>query len=136
TIEEAGKLFFTASPGWIRRLVITRDRIVRTWGLKTAARQKDPEKALTTFQAEIGQRIGLFKVLERTTEELILGENDSHLDFRVSLLLSSQNIHKRALIISTAVRFHNLWGNIYFFLIQPFHKILVPVILKNIIRET
>ncbi len=73
----------------------------------------------------------------RTENEVILGEDDKHLNFRVSLFLEQQqnNPQKKDLTISTTVEFNNWFGRLYFIPVRPFHKLIVPTMLKGIIKE-
>lgn len=79
----------------------------------------------------------LFKVFAHTENEVIMGEDDTHLDFRVSLLLSPQQneSHPRMRTISTTVKFHNRMGRFYFFPVKPFHRLDVPAMMKRIVQQ-
>ena len=129
-IQKIGKLFFSTGPVWI-------DQIVKLLGLKTSAKIADKEKQLEKFNCEPNERIGLFCVFNRSENEVILGENDKHLDFRVSLFLerNGQSDNKRTLIISTSVKFNNRFGKLYFIPVKPFHKFIVPTMLKSMIKN-
>lgn len=135
-ITEVGKAFFTSGPKWGKKMFVFRNKVVGLFGLKTGA---DTENKLTEndFKYEAGERIGFFKVFNRTNNEIILGEDDKHLDFRVSLLFNKNkdNQGKKSLTISTTVKFHNWLGVLYFLPVRPFHKLIVPAMLKNIIDK-
>ncbi|HJV20387.1 MAG TPA: DUF2867 domain-containing protein, partial [Sediminibacterium sp.] len=66
-----------------------------------------------------------------------LGEDDKHLNFRVSLLINRQSDYceNKKIIISTTVKFNNWFGRLYFLLVRPFHKLIVPIMLKGIIKN-
>lgn len=135
-IRDIGKAFFTSSPKWGKKMFAFRNNMVRMFGLKTGA----PNGKLPTdddFTCEIGERVGLFKVFDKTDHEIILGEDDRHLDFRISLLLNnSRNLQdESSLTISTTVKYHNWLGILYFLPVRPFHKLIVPAMLKNIIAK-
>jgi hypothetical protein len=49
----------------------------------------DRKKPGEVFQCEVGERAGLFKVFDKTSNEIVLGENDKHLSFRVSFLIDN-----------------------------------------------
>ena len=68
---------------------------------------------------------------------MILGEDDKHLNFRISLLTENLNTEqiKKEVTISTTVEFNNWFGKIYFLPVRPFHKLIVPRMLKAIIKE-
>ncbi len=134
---EVGKAFFSSSPVWVEQLFAARNKIVAFLGLKTSGSSLDREQQLADFKCEPGEKLGLFQVLEKTENEVILGEDDKHLDFRVSLFIEADGeVHgQKILTISTAVKFHNRMGKVYFLLIKPFHSIIVPVMLKGIVRK-
>ncbi len=75
--------------------------------------------------------------MSKTNSEVILGENDKHLNFRVSLL--QEQIQNRSdtklLTISTTVEFNNWFGRLYFLPVRPFHKLIVPTIMKEMIKN-
>lgn len=134
---EIGKLFFSSSPKWIDKLFAFRNKLVRIFGLKTSEKITDRQKMLDNFKCEKGERIGLFKVFDKTADEIVLGEDDKHLNFRVSLFIDNKNENKvnKNLIISTTVKFNNWFGRFYFIPVRPFHKLIVPIMLKGIIKN-
>jgi hypothetical protein len=133
-ITEVGKTFFTSVPKWGKTMFVFRNKVVGLFGLKTGAENKLTEN---DFKYEVGERIGLFKIFDKTNNEIILGEDDKHLDFRVSLLFdkNKDNQEENSLTISTAVKFHNWLGVLYFLPVRPFHKLIVPAMLKNILGK-
>jgi len=130
SITATALAFATGAPGWIRKLLKLRDSIVGRFGLKTA-------KKLTTASSltlSPGDQLGIFKVLDKNDKELILGENDKHLDFRVSLYLQQQPAQQQ-LLCTTTVHYNNRWGRIYFFFVKPFHRLIVPAIIKSTLGQ-
>ncbi|MGG7565869.1 DUF2867 domain-containing protein [Rhodovulum sp. DZ06] len=99
-------------PNWVRRLLDLRDSIVAPLGLKTAR----------DLAAETGgpERIGFMRVMERRPDRIVLGEDDSHLDFRVAVTRADG----RALM-GTWVRPKNRLGRLYLPLVLPFHDLIV-----------
>ncbi len=130
-----GKAFFSSSPKWIESLFNLRDRLVSIFELKTSGAIKNKEELLNNFKGTVGERLGLFKVFSKTDTELILGEDDKHLNFRVSLILDKIEPSKKSLIISTTVKYNNWFGKLYFLPVKPFHKLIVPTMLKGTIKE-
>ncbi len=132
-----GKAFFTSSPQWVGALFALRNRIVALFGLKTSGSSTNRQELLNRFTCQKGERLGLFKVFDKTEQEVILGEDDKHLDFRISLFLDQTpgGTGVKTLTISTTVTFHNAWGRLYFVPVRPLHKQIVPAMLKAIIRE-
>ncbi len=131
TIEQVGRAFFTASPAWVDRLLRLRNRLVTSVGLKVPG-AGTKEEVLRHFQCQVGESVGLFNILAKTDNEIIIGEDDKHLDFRVSLFLDRP---QNRLTVSTLVKRHNTLGWLYFFFVKPFHKIIVPTITKGMSHE-
>jgi hypothetical protein len=134
---DIGKAFFSSGPKWVGKLFNLRNKIVSVFGLKTSGNVADRQQQLDNFKCEPGEQLGLFKVFNRTDNEVIMGEDDKHLNFRVSLFLdkSKTDKSKKDLIISTTVEFNNWFGRLYFLPVRPFHKFIVPTMLKGIIKE-
>ncbi len=137
TSTEIGKAFFSSSPKWIEQLFSFRNKIVRIFGLKTSETITDRQNQLENFSCEPNEQLGLFKVFDKTENEVILGENDKHLNFRVSLFYKPANdfTNKNTLTITTIVKFNNWFGRLYFLPVRPFHKLIVPTMLRGIIRN-
>jgi hypothetical protein len=127
SISEIGRLFFSSVPDWVEYLFKIRNKIVSLWGLKTSNSLKDRQNRLDNFKFEPKEQFGLFKVFSKTNNEVILGEDDKHLNFRVSLFIDKQtnDSDTKRLTISTSVCFKNCIGKLYFFVVKPFHKIIV-----------
>lgn len=99
---------------------------------------EDKKQALESFRCEPGQKLGLFKVFYKSENEAILGEDDKHLNFKVSLLIKPSIVTQtnQQLTITTAVTFHNWFGKLYFLPVRPFHKLIVPAIMKDMIKKS
>jgi hypothetical protein len=134
---DIGKAFFLSGPKWVGKLFTLRNRIVSIFGLKTSGKNNNIEKQLKDFKCEPGEQLGLFKVFAKTENEVILGEDDKHLNFRVSLFFERQTNEptKKDLTVSTTVEFNNWFGRLYFLPVRPFHRLIVPTMLKGIINE-
>ena len=131
------KLFLYSSPKWVDSLMAVRDGIVRIFGLKTSDQLTEEEKHPDVGDLKPGQQLGIFKVFAITPNEIILGEDDKHLNFRVSLLIqpATETSTETILSITTAVKFNNLFGKLYFLPVKPFHRLIVYNSIKNIIRQ-
>lgn len=132
---EIGKLFFTCGPKWIEKLLLMRNKLVGVFGLKTSKTITNRHLLVANLKCEKGEQLGLFKVFDKTSNELLLGEDDKHLNFRISLFIDNptkDNI-KKNLTISTAVTFNNWFGRLYFIIVRPFHKLIVPAMLNGIL---
>jgi len=131
-IIEIGETFVQPGPEWFEKLMKLRDKIVSVFGLKTGADLKEKIKQ-GRHKWEPGEQAGIFEVIKRTPNEIIMGGDDKHLNARVSLFLhkSTNGNIERVFNISTLVEYNNLLGRVYFFIIKPFHRAIVPALLKR-----
>jgi hypothetical protein len=136
---DIGRAFFSSGPEWVDKLFALRNKIVAVFGLKTSNNRvnRNRRKLINHFKCEAGEQIGLFKVFARTDKEVVLGEDDKHLNFRISLFLDDLVAAKtnKNLTISTTVIFHNCFGRLYFIFVRPFHSLIVPTMLRGIVKE-
>ena len=98
---EATRLAFAHGPLWIRALLGLRNRLGRVVGLKPAPP-------------------GGFPVLRQAADQVVLGFDDRHLDFRVVVAVAGGFA-----TVTTLVRWHNAWGRAYLLAIMPFHRVIV-----------
>lgn len=123
-IETLTRFMLDAPAPWLRLLLAVRDAAVAGFGIKTSRQLR--RRAVTDGVA----RIDLFRVYEMARDEAILGEDDKHLDFRVSIQRRSGDI-----VVTTVVHCHNLLGRIYLALIAPFHRLVVKAMLRRAARR-
>jgi hypothetical protein len=76
----------------------------------------------------VGERVGIFTVLHISDDEVVMGDDDKHLDVQVSLLKTAD----RKVVVSTIVHIHNALGRVYMFFVAPAHRIIAPVVLARI----
>lgn len=134
TMEEAAQAFFQTTPGWVKSLMRLRNSIVKMLGLKVSDVPNDPAAYLRSIKWEAGESVGLFRIFSKAPDEIIFGQDDAHLNFRVSLLKTSLQQDK-ALTITTTVVFNNWFGRLYFLPVKFFHKPVVKAMIKSIIRD-
>lgn len=100
-----------ALPGWVKFLLKVRYYLIAIpFGLNSGKKE--------------------VPVLYKNDNEIVLGENDKHLYYRISIFKGNGNypvIH-----LTTNVKFNNLLGKVYFIFIKPFHKLVVKSLLKKI----
>ncbi|PJJ18709.1 Protein of unknown function [Janthinobacterium sp. OK676] len=114
-MENLARALLGSQPGWARKLMVVRDAIVARFGIRTAKQ----------MEARPGKRIGIFRIFAVSPDEIILGEDDSHLDFRLSVLRSKQDGRHGCVTVASVVHCHNWVGRAYILLIRPFHKLIV-----------
>ena len=108
--------------GW---LIALRDTLVARFGLKTSSELRDDVAT---------DRIDFFRVYDRRRHEIILGEDDHHLDFRLSVLVEESALCRR-LVATTVVTFNHLGGRAYIAGIAPFHRLIVKSSLRRAERS-
>jgi len=108
--------------GW---LIALRDTLVAGFGLKTSSELRDDVAT---------DRIDFFRVYDRRRHEIILGEDDHHLDFRLSVLVEESALCRR-LVATTVVTFNHLGGRAYIAGIAPFHRLIVKSSLRRAERS-
>ena len=122
---------FSTLPLWTRGLLRLRDEIMRPLGVKTTA------EIARAGAVDGRDRIAFFPVIQRSASEIILGEDDRHLDFRASVLVQTdEDAGTRRLVVTTAVRCHNLLGRAYLSVIAPFHVLIVRANLGRLANST
>jgi hypothetical protein len=129
--ELLARFLFAHQASWVAKLLALRDVLVARFGIKTA-RQLRHEGA-----GGSRERVDIFRIYTRSAHEIILGENDSHLDFRLSVLQqtrSTQDGRSRYLVLSTVVNCHNTLGRAYIVAIAPFHRLVVRSSLQRAAR--
>ncbi len=119
-------------PNWVKFLLYLRNKIASIFGLKTGKIGDfyDNSEKLNFKQ---GQSIGDLSVILKEKYHLITELKDKHLDFRVSILIREEGTTK--VFFSTIVKFNNIFGKMYFFLITPFHRLIIPNTLKRLCIE-
>jgi hypothetical protein len=126
-LTDLARAIFGDAPAWVHALLRLRGWLVAPFGLITSV---DPPSEQPANPPRIGDRVGLFKVMALADDEVVLGEDDRHLDFRVSLL-RQDGPGRAGVVVTTVVHFHNLLGRAYFSVIRPFHLVVVPAMMRR-----
>lgn len=123
TLKEIANLIFNDPPNWVKLLFTLRNKMVKIIGLKNSV----PKGFKETF--DVGGYIGFFKIYAISNSEIILGADDSHLNFRAIILKDNTSDYNIKTI--TLVEYNNMKGSIYMSLIKPFHRIVVKSLVKK-----
>ncbi len=129
-VDSVVRTLFTAHPRWIDALMELRNNLVRRIGLKPPSPRK---QAPESINLQPGNVAGPFHVFARNGDEILLGEDDRHLDFRLSVLIRRQQGVAWA-VVTTVVRFNGLLGRAYFLPVRPFHQLIVPAMIRSMQR--
>lgn len=122
-LEEITNLIFNNPPKWVSYLMQLRNNIVKHIGLKTAKPEDYHEKF------EEGGYIYFFKIYSISESEVIIGADDSHLNFRAVILNTKSEKYNIKMI--TLVKYNNAFGKFYMSLIAPFHRLAVKSMVKK-----
>jgi len=116
------------TPRWADMLMRIRNAFARLVDIDTGGYKRD------TYVSDfypVGSRAIYFTVVDRNDNEIVMAENDKHLDFKVSVLMNRQGaiatIH-----LTTLVKFNNSLGRLYFLLVKPFHRIIIISLLRRL----
>lgn len=116
-------VLMTGRSRWIEALVRLRNLLVAPFGLKTSGETEVPRR----------ETIGLFPILTETRDRLVAGFNDKHLDFRLVVDIAAAGSDSgQQVTATTLVKTHNWFGRIYLAIILPFHRLIVPAMLRKI----
>lgn len=104
---------FAHNPAWLQLLYKIRACFVKPFGIET-----EPFKTKDF-------------IIEEDAWEAIMQKDDKHLLFYVDVFITPMPAEKQIIEVTTLVKYHNWVGKAYFFCIKPFHRIIVPMVLKK-----
>ena len=117
-------------PKWFKFLLNLRNVIARIFGLKTGGIENVYEY-LEYLNFKQDQSIGEIFIILKEKNHLIAELKDKHLDFRFSIWIRQKDGTTKV-SFTTIVKINNIFGKVYFILITPFHKLIIPNILKRL----
>lgn len=121
TAMQVARGMFEDPPRWVSSLMAVRDGVVSLIGLKTSKGGREG-------------KVVIFPVRSNTATEVVLGEDDKHLDFRVWVHVEPQGSGCRV-TTSTVVRTHNRLGRVYLATIMPFHRLIARQMLSRALHR-
>jgi hypothetical protein len=122
--RQAAERMMARQPRWAEALVALRNFLVAPLGLRTSGAGLVPPRDM----------IGIFPVVSQTPGRLIAGFNDHHLDFRVVIDVTEPG-DLRQVTATTLVKTHNWFGRTYLAIIMPFHRLIVPALLRQVASQ-
>ncbi|KAM0254573.1 hypothetical protein ACHAQJ_006681 [Trichoderma viride] len=134
--EALARAFLCEPPAWFSLLMWIRDRVMSIFGVKSS----------TEIQAAAEKKgidtIAVFPIISRSENEIILGENDSHLNFQISILIrenqlnaadnGDNNRNDKEMVAMTVVHCHGFFGQAYIMIIKAFHTIIIKYNLARV----
>ncbi|WP_256079252.1 DUF2867 domain-containing protein [Massilia sp. YIM B04103] len=116
-------------PRWVSLMMALRNKVVGYMGLKNLGdfTHFDASRPLTEYR--VGDQVGIFSIVYLSEREIILGDDDKHLNVQLSLHRPEGS---DTLSASTIVHIHNRLGHLYMFFVTPMHKLIVPAVLRRV----
>jgi hypothetical protein len=121
--RHAAEKMTARGPRWADALLRLRNLLVAPFGLKTAVPTGNSAP----------DRVGIFPVISETPDRLVAGLDDAHLDFRLVVDVAGDGAERRV-TATTLVLTHNPLGRTYLAVILPFHRLIVPSMLRKVAR--
>jgi uncharacterized protein DUF2867 len=120
---------FGHHPLWIKLLLVVRNVVAKRTGLDTptVADIMSPEIRACY---RVGDKIGPWPIFSIGDSEIIAGRDNRHLDFRLSVLKQIDGDRGSA-FVSTVCKVHNIYGKVYLWLIAPFHRSGMRLLMSN-----
>lgn len=132
TADDIMIAFWTSSPKWVDKLFALRDWIVKPFGIQGGHdRNKEQfENAIRNFGS-----CRFIETVDKSDSETVISADDKHLKMYFSIQTKKTNNQQQKLVASTVVHFHNWLGRAYFYIIFPFHSIVVKRMMKYSITQ-
>jgi hypothetical protein len=108
-------------PAWIDFLMRLRNCIVSLANLRPV-------------EVAVGDGVGGFPVVTSRDSQVVLGFDDSHLNFRIVVEVGATTLGQ-TVSVTTLVQRKTLFGRLYLFVIMPFHKRIVIASLSGFCRN-
>lgn len=121
---------FAKTPAWVNALMGIRNRVVVLFGLKNVGGMKALNKSKSAEAYQVGDKAGIFSLVYKSDEEVILCDSDKHLDVKVSVSKQTRD-GQPFIVLSTVVHVHNNLGRAYMVFVGPAHKVIAPAILAK-----
>ncbi|GAA4417229.1 DUF2867 domain-containing protein [Acidovorax lacteus] len=118
------------TPAWVRGLMWVRNKAVRLVGLKDLGQLQDghpPASGRALHDARsyrVGDRVGIFRIRHLSDTEVVMGQDDRHLDVQVSISKHHAPDSPPTVVLSTVVHIHNALGHAYMAVVTPFHRVI------------
>jgi hypothetical protein len=122
------------SPLWVERLMWLRNKVVQLVGLKDLGGMADFKADKPASAYRPGDRVGIFTLISASDDEMLVGDNDKHLNVELSLYRHPETAQGvQTLSITTVVHVHNWLGRLYMLPVKPMHKLIAPAVFNRIV---
>lgn len=129
------------TPRWTQMLMTVRNKLVRLVGLKDLGQLHDgypPASGKSLREASsyrVGDRVGIFRIRHLSDTEVLMGQDDRHLDVQVALTKHSGRTETSGaptMVLSTVVHIHNTLGHAYMAVVTPFHRRIARAMVQRL----
>jgi hypothetical protein len=120
--RQVARIIFNSPPAWADALIALRNWIVGWFGLKAGERPST---------ADDNSHISFFPIVIESPQEMILGLDDHHLDFRLVVTVELIAADTQQVTVTSVVKTHNRLGRVYLTMILPFHRLLARTMLAR-----
>ncbi len=120
---------FAHRPYWLRAIFATRNMAAKACGLATTPLAETLRPSVT-LQPKVGGTLGGWNVYTLDADELVVGRDNPHMDFRVSISKAGQG-PSRSVIVATVCKTKNSFGKLYLAAILPFHERGLRLLIDN-----
>ena len=120
---------FAHHPLWMKLLLIVRNKVASLVGLD-APNASEVLHVKIRDRYVVGEKIGVWPIFWLSEDEIVVGRDNKHLDFRLSVLKVFDDA-EASVIVSTVCTVHNLSGKLYLFFVVPFHRLGVRRLMAN-----
>ena len=133
TADDLQIAFWTDFPPVVTKLFKLRDWLVKPFGLETGGgSQKENDKKAFEACIRQGGKYRFFSVAGKSANETLLELEDKHLQCFLSIKVTALDESHKNVKATTLVKFHNALGRAYFFVIRPFHRLVVGMMMKHV----
>jgi len=128
TIVEIYAALLGRPPAIFKHALVLRSLVVKPLGLRGVG-YRDLDRAIDTARTYApGDKLGRWTIFAQTADELVTGEDDAHLNFRVSVLREPD---AKRIVLSTSVQTRNALGRAYLATILPAHRLGIGYLLRR-----
>ena len=120
TVSDAFHAIFMHRPTWMKLIMLSRNYLMSQFGIAVPDRAEIMYPRLRS-DYKVGEKIGAWPIFYLSSEELVAGRDNSHLDFRLSIVRVEEE-QTISIVVSTVCITHNWFGRVYIQLIRPFHR--------------
>jgi Protein of unknown function (DUF2867) len=110
-----------------------RNRVVGYMGLKNLGGLSQIHPNKTSAEYVAGERVGIFTLISKTDDEVLLGDDDNHLKVVVSVHMGTRpNGPEPVITVTTVVHVKNWLGRLYMVPVAPAHRVIARAMVMTI----